>query len=423
MDRINGLPDEIVCCILSCLPIKEAALTSVLSKRWRNLFALSPNLHLDYHGVGTGQSFVDFVDRVLDVSGNFPRRKISIKCPKSIDSAHVIRWMNNVLKHDVLDLDIDIISGILMPREVFACKTIVELKLASGFEANIPDDAFLPSLKTLSLDSIWLYSGHDDCALGKLLSACPVLEELTILGPNWQNRQCCFTVSSLTLKRLTIKCTGRIASWDLTFDTPNLAYLEYSDLVPREYPIMNLESLVEAKIDLGSPSGYSNPLNLIKGLSNVEILELSSTRIFKVFRYSDEAIPVFINLLSLSITTASRSGLKFLPSLLEKSPKLETLVIKGPFHFNEFEFVCGCLLGDSCLSSCSVKVLKIAEYRGTIGELKQMRHFLEKLSCLELVKVGAYAITEKEKSRFTRYLLRAPISSKCKIQIKCYEET
>lgn len=39
---------------------------------------------------------------------------------------------------------------------------------------------------------------------------------------------------------------------------------------------MNLESLVEAKLDLCLGFGVSNPTNLINGLKNVEVLELSS---------------------------------------------------------------------------------------------------------------------------------------------------
>ncbi|OAO97817.1 hypothetical protein AXX17_AT4G25890 [Arabidopsis thaliana] len=110
MDRINGLSDDIICHILSLLSFKEATSTSVLSMRWRYLFAFRPNLCLDDQEVGGGESFIDFVDRVLVVTGNFPIRKISIKCRLSIDTGHVTRWMVDVLEHGVSYLDIDIIS-------------------------------------------------------------------------------------------------------------------------------------------------------------------------------------------------------------------------------------------------------------------------------------------------------------------------
>ena len=42
-DRISDLPDEIICHILSYLPPKQIALTSLLSKRWKPLWLAMPN--------------------------------------------------------------------------------------------------------------------------------------------------------------------------------------------------------------------------------------------------------------------------------------------------------------------------------------------------------------------------------------------
>lgn len=68
--------------------------------------------------------------------------------------------------------------------------------------------------------------------------------------------------------------------------------------------------------------------------------------------------------------------------------------------------------------SCPVKVLEITEYGGKYEELEQMEHFLKKLPCLELVKVRASAINDKEKSRITKDLLMVPRSSNCNIKLK-----
>ncbi|EOA16704.1 hypothetical protein CARUB_v10004905mg [Capsella rubella] len=419
MDRINSLSDDIICQILSFLPFNKATSTSVLSKRWRYLFAFRPDLRFDDHELGGGPSFIDFVDRILTVSGNFPIRKISIKCCKSIDTGHITRWMVDVLKHGVLDLDIEIISNddvVLVPLEIFTCKTLVVLKLSNGFDAMIPDYVSLPSLRTLSLSSIYFYNS-DCCVLGKLLSACPALEELTIRGESWQCIEFCRNVSSSTLKKLTITPSFRFHYdfWDMAFDTPSLTYLEYSDLVQKHYPFVNLEALVEAKLDLDLFGG-GNPTNLIKGLRNVEVLEFSSGDTSQTFYDFHEAIPVFSKLLRLSITVDNRHyHWRALPILLKKSPNLQTLVIKGPLYADIYEREYGL--------SCPVRVLKITEYGRTIGELEQMKRLLEKLPCLELVKVRAYAINDKEKSRITNDLLMVPRQSNCKIKIKFCENT
>ncbi|CAL9245836.1 unnamed protein product, partial [Arabidopsis halleri] len=86
MDLFSSLPDEILCHILSFLTTKEAALASVVSKRWRNQFALVPNLDIDdsvflYPEEGKRereeilQSFMDFVYNVLALQGDSPIKK------------------------------------------------------------------------------------------------------------------------------------------------------------------------------------------------------------------------------------------------------------------------------------------------------------------------------------------------------------
>ncbi|KAL0659533.1 hypothetical protein Bca4012_080118 [Brassica carinata] len=183
-------------------------------------------------------------------------RNISITCRNSIDAntGPVTRWMTDAVRHNVVNLDIDVTAAgdvSLVPLEIFTCKTLVHLKLAKGRY----------------------------CVLGKLLSACPFLEELTILGGYWQDLKCGRNVSSSTLKKLTMKCTGCFDYWDMSLDTPSLVYFEYSDLPPRKYQILNLESFVEAKLDLQATGGQGNPTNLIKGhyVNGVKQFQCSST--------------------------------------------------------------------------------------------------------------------------------------------------
>ncbi|CAA7030999.1 unnamed protein product [Microthlaspi erraticum] len=436
MKMINDLGDDVLRHIISFLPIREAAFTSLLSNRWRYMFALPTNLRLDYDEEVCGRRrpeyFIEFVDRVLARSGNIPTRKISIKFRKSIDSRHVNRWMTKVLQHGLLNLDIDVIFGhdyYVVPLETFfTCKNMVELKLGKGFLATLPGDVSLPSLKKLYLDSVY-FTNSGLCVSGKLLSACPVLEELTMLEGEGTWKYFCINVSSFTLKKLTIKCNEGSHIRDMTLDTPNLVYLEYSGFVKRNYPTVSLESLVEAKLGLlferlvGIDSLYRslytgrNPTNLIKGLRNVEVLELSSLDTWeKVFSYFREAIPVFSNLVRLSVKIPlSYHYCDWEPLLLlvKKSPNLKTLVIKGPREWGERDYGL----------SCPVKVLKTTCHGGKTGELQQMKYFIEELPCLELIEVCAYAINDEEKSRITlELLLMVPKPLKCNIQIMFCQE-
>ncbi|CAA7024402.1 unnamed protein product [Microthlaspi erraticum] len=117
MDRVSNLPDELLYQILSFLPTKDAAVTSVLSKRWLNLWKFNPNLDIDdtlflHPEDGKGeraeirQSFVDFVDSVIARQGDSPIKKFSLKCITGVHPDIVNRWICNVLKRGVSDLDL-----------------------------------------------------------------------------------------------------------------------------------------------------------------------------------------------------------------------------------------------------------------------------------------------------------------------------
>ncbi|KAL0430741.1 UNVERIFIED_CONTAM: F-box/LRR-repeat protein, partial [Sesamum radiatum] len=68
VDRISSLPDSVICHILSFLPTKDAAATSMLSTKWKHIFPLTPNLKLEFDGSGMRKDvFASFVDRVLHV--------------------------------------------------------------------------------------------------------------------------------------------------------------------------------------------------------------------------------------------------------------------------------------------------------------------------------------------------------------------
>ncbi|XP_019089074.1 PREDICTED: F-box protein At4g22280-like, partial [Camelina sativa] len=359
---INDLSDDIICHILSFLPFNEATSTSVLSKRWRYLFAYRTNLHLDDQEVGGGQSFIDFVD---------------VFCPST--STRALLWF----------------------------KTLKTMAGFPGFSYLGPKskNTVVAGGLTAFVFGVYFYTMRAVGGTDELQVAIDKFEGQKPVETDTKDNQCPWS------KKLTYLCTERSKYWDMTLDTPSLAYLEYSDIVSKDYPFVNLDSLVEAKLDLYLTIGYSNPTNLFKGLRNVETLELSGATTSLVKNDFREVIPVFSKLSRLSITHDPLYYCwEHLPILLEKSPNLQTLVLKGPYYAREYEQEFG--------HSCPVKVLKITEYRGMTGELENMKHLLKKLSCLELVKVRAYAINDDEKSRITKDLLMVPRPSSCKIQIK-----
>ncbi|EOA18249.1 hypothetical protein CARUB_v10006741mg, partial [Capsella rubella] len=303
MDLISDLPEEILCHILSFLTTKEVALTSVLSKRWRGLIALVPNLdivHYDFR-----KSFMDFVDRVLALQGNSPIKRfyLGLGGTGCIDLDRVDSWIQNVMLRGVSEIVLSIFDDTesvanfrrMLPK-VFQNKKLVKLELSYGFDISLMcGSSFLPTLKTLVLRSVSVTVDKFEILLHDL----PALEELVLSCINWIYWGVTVTVSNASLKTLTIDTCGYCVA-ALSFDTPSLVYFCYSDLVAKNYSVAKMENLFEARISLcvnlediaraRSPHNilleddednnndiirFSNVWNLMNGIRNVPCLVLS----------------------------------------------------------------------------------------------------------------------------------------------------
>ncbi|KAJ4897085.1 F-box/LRR-repeat protein [Raphanus sativus] len=442
MDGIGNLPEEVLCHILSFLTTKEAALTSILSKRWRNLFTLVPNIDIDdsvflnpeegkREREGILQSFMDFVDKVLSLQGDSPIVKFSLKCKTGIDTDRLNRWICNVLRRGVASLDLvldfdrsddDLDSDYMyfLPRELFVSPKLVELRLRSEFGVDWwrggSRDTLLPMVKTLCFESTWILLCDD---LEVFLSAFPVLEEFHMVGIEWPDSD--ESVSSQSLRKLTLYAGG-FEDWrnpkSISFDTPNLVYLEYSDYVAADYPKVNLPNLAEAVLDL-KVTGHQidlirapddedvvslrlgNVWKLVKGLRNVQRLFISAETL-ELLSLCCESMPVFNNLKTLRIVSDADLGWQAMPALLRNSPHLETLILKGLLHHvtEKCGDVCDCIPREDdkgrSLSSCPVKKLEIRGFKGTVREKEMIRHFLESFPCLDEMEVYASADNQND---------------------------
>ncbi|KAL9302582.1 F-box/LRR-repeat protein [Arabidopsis thaliana] len=440
MDRISSLPDEILEHILSFLSTKEAALTSSLSTRWKNVFVFVPSLHLDYARQHENPrefiDFVDFVNTLFNRKGNSPIKKLALKIHLKDNQSlqnqnHVQSWIHRVLSRGgVTDLDLFITfkgKFQLLPLLIFKSNTLVKLRLGRGFTIKLcHENVYLPMLKTLCLDTVDFDGDHN--VFETLLPRCPLLEELVLEDQRW--KQWCGSVSSPSLKRLRIRFFHIPI---ISLDVPGLVYLELSCIFGSKYANVNLDSLVEARLNhwveeqelrkLRDGSSHLVPadmMDLITGIRKVKVLHLTSDAL-ELFYFSGQELPMFDNLVYLSIASDKKQGWQILPLLIKNSPNLETLVFKGLEHYTTKQCgdacVCSGILGksSSCLSSSRVKVLEIWSYQGTSKELKQMGHFLMKLQFLELVKIRA--VSNLQVPIDIQYLLKLPrASSNCKIQ-------
>lgn len=386
-DVISSLPDDLLCHILSFLSTKEAALTPVLSKRWSNLLQLIPFLDFDDSVLLNPKEvqrrrngvFEDFVDRLLSlrVETSSPVQRVSLKCRQGgVTPDCIIRWiLTIVMDLGVLDLSLRIDFGIFhLPLNVFKSKTLVKLRIGTMIRlAQFPLYSVSPTLKSLVLDLVEFRDG-DMVEFKPILLAFPSLQSLQIHESNkwkfWNGSASSRTLKSLIYRR-DVDCSA--PKLCVSFDFPSLVYLEYSDVVANKYENLKLDSLVEVRLDLHitasqimrKPNGFGfvpgDVTTLFKGIRNVKILCLSPDAVevsfleicrffegiyrlvnirkidfgcvFQALYYRGERIPVFNNLISLSLGSDKPHGSPFifwklLPSLLRNSLNIETLIIK-----------------------------------------------------------------------------------------------
>ncbi|CAH8277407.1 unnamed protein product [Arabidopsis lyrata] len=341
---------------------------------------------------GIIQSFIDFVDRVLVLQGNFPIEKVSIKCGTGVDQGLVNGWICNALQRGASELDLIVLvtgfgDNYLLSPQVFISSTLVELKLGSGIKVDgLDGEVFLPVLKLLVLDSVEFC--FDQFLM--LLRCCPVVKKLEMVNvecEDWDQ-----TVSSASLKSLKIKSES-FSFERFSFDTPNLVFLDYSELVAEDYPTVNLENVVNARINLLANEyqikrarepdhemleedwedvfiRFSNAKKLMSGIRNVKKLFMSPTTL-ELLSLCCVAMPVFNNLTFLAILT-----------------------LWGLLHCvtDKCGDACDCISRDDkghSLISCPVKILHIKAFIGTTRELKMIKHFLNLFPCLKEMEIHA----------------------------------
>ena len=177
VDRISNLPDELLCHILSFLPIKIAFKTRVLSKKWAPLCKSLTSLNFDDKSVYGEHALLRFCRLVDTVMLSHKLiKKFHLKCGSvHWDCFKVDSWIEIAKRHPLENLCISCCYQLILDgRSIFNFPTLVVLKLTTlKVAGNISVN--LPSLKTLYLDQVYFKNKEN---FSKLLSGCPILEDL-----------------------------------------------------------------------------------------------------------------------------------------------------------------------------------------------------------------------------------------------------
>ncbi|GAU25869.1 hypothetical protein TSUD_164100 [Trifolium subterraneum] len=265
-DIISTLPDVILCHILSFLETKRYVATTILSKRWNNLWRSVPAMDLGYTELTDQNAYIRFShfvysvllsrDPTLPIKNfqlSFTYNGYQILSPHSpMDS--VTKWVNYVVQRGVQYIDLSAgISGFPeLPISILTCSTLVDLKIAClSLEVGF-SPVTLPSLKTLSLESIWFGELRDFMLF---LAGSPLLEDLFTLDISFASDESLtcdewksFCLSNLTKAhidcfrfditcRFPLKAVYNVSSLYLEIDQVNC----HNDLIPTFHNLTQLE--------------------------------------------------------------------------------------------------------------------------------------------------------------------------------------
>ncbi|CAB4309475.1 unnamed protein product [Prunus armeniaca] len=255
-DRISGLPNEILCHILSFLETDVVVKTSFLSHRWKNVWTKAPTITLwdfDYRNSFYRDRFGEFVDHVLLSHGSSDIHTFQLHCSEFEDDSRFDAWICAAVERNVVELEFSVPCYLCeesrmdwedwlyeFPRSLYMCKTLVVLKLRLLSVITItPTLDCFPSLKVLHLTIC-----HTDTdSMEKLISCCPVLEDLIIVGSLQEFSYLEFIISALKLKSLLIYLEpfSRDYKYDIfvNINAPNLENFEIVDEVLATYYLKN----------------------------------------------------------------------------------------------------------------------------------------------------------------------------------------
>ncbi|OVA14426.1 F-box domain [Macleaya cordata] len=393
-DRISNLPEVLIHHILSFIDMKYAVQTSVLSRRWRYIWASLPTLILrSYlfrlpHWSNTHvEGFVDFVDRVLMLRDSSNIHSIRLDWNGSLAGdidvpSRLNTWTLAAVRRNVQELSIYLsvwlYQTIQFPPCLFTCKSLTKLELDFGskYESGIilPNSIDLPMLKFLKLRRV---SIEDEKSSAKLFSSCPALESLII-------EKCCVNLKNVfapKLKHFTIRYnydkTDESKVLSIKLYAPNLVSFVCKSYMLLDYSLENLSSLVTAYIDMMLEDEQEENEPETFATLSTEVKELYAQRMMKLLRA----------LHNVKVLTLSPWILEKYPYDPRMYPFCDEINSNSPNNIGDDWEEAGLSL--PCMLY-HLKFVKIFGVKGCINELKFLEILLKNAMVLQQVVLYRY---------------------------------
>ncbi|XP_074320300.1 F-box/LRR-repeat protein At4g14103-like, partial [Silene latifolia] len=417
-DVISSLPNCVLSHILSFLPTKDAVGSCILSRRWQDLWTGLPNIDFDDRQVYCRSmnlsekpiSFFDlapfhnFVERVLihrDVT-YITRFRLSCRvwCETRVSS-----WISSAIRRNVkeLELFLELHNPFHLPPRVFNCSSLRTLKICMECTLKLPNNVFLPNLRTLYLGAVGF---SDEESVNKLFSGCPALEELKLIDCSWEKLES-ITISIPSLKSLRIDELFYMLSVNkrndciIKLELPNLVSFEFLGGLFNGIVIENqLSQLTHATVFiLERPwCNFNTTLppdvfNLFTRLKHATVLRVSSSTIKTLFVAEGflGQLPLFQKLTRLELNVCIEDvSPEVLLKFLVGFPCLEILVFHEGAVSDQLELqhdVCSIISQPSCYLPKLKMVNLCFIHGGSVGQMYVLKNVVDIAPALQKVSI------------------------------------
>ncbi|KNA21020.1 hypothetical protein SOVF_047000 [Spinacia oleracea] len=388
-DRLSSLPDVIINDILSLLPIKSAAATSVLSHRWRHLW--------------TGVTRFEFESRTWPESASLFRILCRLTYRDKLrtftlilDDSSAISWgdlkrsFSVVCRQNVEE--IKVISNTPLPRCVFKCESLVVLDLGSVLHCRLlkADKIRLPNLNKLRL----CLPDESVPVIPAVFISSPLLQDLCLEFHSLKQKHV-VNISSPNLKSLDIQMVCPHQHSAFLINTPNLTNIKIRDSSSFYVFVQNPAQLLTAYIDfmygkheswdedlMSAADYFDENAKFVQGMSSARKLHLQSD--IQIFAHlnppENGMIPTLHNLTYFKTTLVNVfNGWDALLFYLQGVPNLNDLEVSlGHNPAMDHHYWCA----PDCLVS-KVKTITVRAFEGNDDELKLLEYILKNAFVLE----------------------------------------
>lgn len=430
VNNINDFPDEILSHIISFLHTRAGVRTSILSRRWRDLYPLLPNLDLDVSMHYEKNPWLKFVDRFVFKRDIPTIQSFRLNCAGSVDPERVGIWICALVWHKIKELDFRAICPLFddssLAQSLFCCESLVVLRLDLGWECHelkVLDKISLPRLEVLHLEYIgFANDGSDE----RLFSSCPALEELVLNACGFSEGWVKFSISNRNLKRLTlehIKTEGEMPV-DILIDAPSLILLKYNIKSECSLVFVDAKSPAEVVIDW-----YENNVciaddvihiaNLLRQIQNIKTLEVDNDMLLDL-EYFNVPIPFYDKITSLKIRGFRLSPISF-EYFLARCVVLEALVVECTRDKSDLDNQYSLQKSQLAPLLCHLRTIEITliDMVQAEGFMQVIAFFLENAMVLEEVKICCVQSSDPaQQVEIRRKLMSFPrASNKCRLLV------